>query len=192
MKRFNLTICFFLFFFLFAACERPDYEDEIEKTYQEAKRLSTSGAVIDGNMWSAKSMSSLDWEEAVAYCRNLKEFDHSDWRLPTINELRTLIRDCPKTEKGGSCGLTDECLLELLDDEKYNSTCDKNSDCSCKPRYYDSDDNSYSKLDDWEELWSSIPTKYQDNSAWYVDFSNGSIYQSHTRYSPTYYVRCVR
>lgn len=55
------------------------------------------------------SIAPVDWAGAVAHCRDL-ELDGPGWRLPTIGELRTLIRSCPPTETGGPCRITDECL----------------------------------------------------------------------------------
>ncbi len=31
------------------------------------------------------------WEEALAYCEGLTLGDHSDWRLPTIKELNSIV-----------------------------------------------------------------------------------------------------
>jgi len=33
----------------------------------------------------------MTWDGAMKYCKNLKEDGHTDWRLPTIQELYTLI-----------------------------------------------------------------------------------------------------
>ena len=36
--------------------------------------------------------------EAEDYCVKLEEGGHKDWRLPTVDELKMLIRNCPKTD----------------------------------------------------------------------------------------------
>jgi len=47
----------------------------------------------------------LWWNDAKSHCKGLG----AGWRLPTIDELRTLIRDCPETEPDGVCAVTDGC-----------------------------------------------------------------------------------
>ncbi len=192
MKKFGSAICFFLIFIFASSCERPDYTDEIKNAYKSANH----GQVIAGNMWSAVSQDVLEWLEAVSYCNNLYELGYSDWRLPTVDELRTLIKDCPKTESGGSCGLTDKCITE--EESVYN--CFEPQSCNCQ-RFYQEDGISYSKLGDWEPLWSSIPNDCRnDEDAWYVDFRDGGIHQPTASANvacehhspPKTYVRCVR
>ena len=53
--------------------------------------------------WSNRSPEKMNWPKAIDYCRNLNEGGYSNWRLPDIDELRTLIKNCPKTETGGEC-----------------------------------------------------------------------------------------
>lgn len=54
----------------------------------------------------------VNWLAAKAYCEGLTWGDpaRDDWRLPTISELRTLVRDCPGTVTGGNCAYTDTCI----------------------------------------------------------------------------------
>ena len=63
----------------------------------------------------------LNWFDALKYCEGLSQKGQHDWRLPSISELRSLIRGCDKTETEGECGITDECLSQ--GDECYNSSC---------------------------------------------------------------------
>ncbi|MBQ3369292.1 DUF1566 domain-containing protein [bacterium] len=130
---------------------------------------------INGKTWSFPT--SASWSGAKTHCDNLTLCGYSDWRLPSISELRTLIQNCPATVTGGSCGVTDSCLSSS---ECKNDAC---SGCSI--------DSKYSKLGDRGIFWSSSVLSDNSGYAWYVDFHYGSVGYS-VKTSPYGYVRCVR
>jgi len=68
------------------------------------------GTVTDTNthlMWAkADSMGDITWHDAAVYCENppIAGYKYSDWRMPTIKELKTLFnKDGTKHES--DCGL---------------------------------------------------------------------------------------
>jgi len=125
--------------------------------------------------WSSKSSQSMPWGEAMDYCKKLNESGHNDWRLPTIDELRTLITNCPVAQSGGQCG-------NLTKKTKITDNMVKNEaalwhyprlKCGCGEEY----GTHYSKLGDNEVLlWSSSTSTVEEGGqffdiAWSVAFS---------------------
>lgn len=52
------------------------------------------GTVLDQNtglMWKKDESPNLNWEEAMRYCKELSLAGFSDWRLPSIRELPTIL-----------------------------------------------------------------------------------------------------
>ena len=210
MKKICHILFFSLLITLFVSCEMPDYSDEIISAYQKAKGDHTpiygpepteptepeekekeeweeeskpdTIIIIDGIMWSSLAQPST-WEEAVQYCANLTELGYSDWRLPTVDELRTLIQNCNGNEAGGECSITDDCIL-------YGSGCGNNDQsCLCCEMNYD---GSYSKIGDTSNLWSSLPAKNaHPRRAWIGYLSRGCITTREVDASAAA-IRCVR
>ncbi len=46
-------------------------------------------------MWQQEVGGSINWEDAITYCEDLSLAGYSDWRLPNIKELRSIIDDNP-------------------------------------------------------------------------------------------------
>ncbi len=119
--------------------------------------------------------SGLTWYEATEFCR------FGGWRLPNIDELRTLIQKCPGTVTGGLCPVSErnDCLSYQCGEE----------DCFC-PEPHD-DKVKYSKLGDTRSFWSSSAVSNLTDSAWVVDFG-GSVSVKSSVKDTRYSVRCVR
>ena len=127
---------------------------------------------------------SMTWDDAKTYCENLSFGGYDDWRLPTISELRSLIRGCDGTVTGGACGVTDSCL---------NSTCWNDPCNGCGYMGGPGSGGAY-----WPEglstekfwYWSSSPVADLVNNAWLVSFDYGLVETNGV--DTTHYVRCVR
>jgi len=137
-------------------------------------------------MWQNDKENYLSPKEAEAYCDQMNLDGYTDWRLPSISELRTLIRGCPETETGGLCSVTDECL-----------SADSCWDYSCAGCEYKEGPGTFGRY--WpgppEELqgngWhflSSSPSCDSGDCAWSVCFHFGYIFIPPSNAD----VRCVR
>ena len=153
--------------------------------------LSNTGPCYDSTThltWSKRAEWAYDWIWAGMYCDDLSEGGYTDWRLPNISELRTLIQDCPGTVTGGSCGIVDtgnsstSCLAS-------DGSCG-NNDCHFSCSYDENNEGKHSKFGDTEWFWSHSTASGDTGNAWLVLFSHG--YVSSGDKSGSNYVRCVR
>lgn len=139
-----------------------------------------------GLMWQNGDDHGYDLDAAVAYCENLDWAGYGDWRLPTISELRTLIRGCPGTETGGDCNVTVDCASVK---DCYDFSC---GGCPYKEgpglegRYWPDDLAG----EGWWYCSTTTTTDITMVDVWVVDFYGASVYFSGADYG--YQVRCVR
>ena len=136
-----------------------------------------------GYMWQNPSRAEVHtWFEANDYCSNLNLGGYQDWRLPSISELRTLIRGCSETESGGACAVTDECKsLSCLSSCNGCST-GQGPTMGC---YWPN-----GLVGKCARFWSSSSFEEIDDRAWLVYFDRSKL----DYYGKIYdvYVRCVR
>jgi len=51
--------------------------------------------IIDGKMWQKETVEEeMYWDKAMEYAKNLRLGGYDDWRLPTIEELKDVVRSC--------------------------------------------------------------------------------------------------
>ena len=165
-------------------------------TATDASKFSCSGGTDPetGLTWSARASSTMTWSNAGTYCDNLTEGGYSDWHLPTIDELKTLLiwskaSSC-KVSETNNCLAWDGCWTCSTCTEKGTASTSGNS-CSDWGTSYS--DGRYSKLGDgavYLNLWSSSTRSDSTSYAWLVSFSYGSVGYSYK--ANDYDVRCVR
>ena len=70
-------------------------EIEAEKKRLVRYKYNNDGTVTDiqtGLMWASKDNgSNINWPNARAYCQNYRGGGHTDWRMPSLNELAALF-----------------------------------------------------------------------------------------------------
>ena len=186
MKKIFVFIALFSLVFMLTSCgggnEDSGTTDSGENGTPECSPSSETPCIDSesGLTWSAKAIEKMSWEDALNYCKDYSEKDISGWRLPDINEWRTLIQNCPGSVTGGSCAVKDsECL-------SFDSCWSE--ECRCTR----CEDGRYSRLGDTDCFWSSsVDAGYTEfDAAWTVVFDSGDLYIDDKQF--TYFVRCVR
>ncbi len=129
--------------------------------------------------------------DAETYCQNLTYAGHDDWRMPTISELRTIIRGDTATVTGGSCGVTDDCLSISC----YSNSCNNSERANLGP----GENGLFWQIGTWNWKgqdfayhWSSSIISDDTSNAWCVAFDRGNIDGNSLDRNDLIYVRCVR
>jgi hypothetical protein len=127
-----------------------------------------------GYCWSNVSSNQMFWATAGLYCQDM------GGRLPTISELRLLVKNCPAIQTGGSCLVTDSCL------NYGDCRVDECAGCESAPDY----SGKYSALEDTVYLCSSSLAEGYPDYVYYLDYS--LAYLSTNVVNAEYRARCVR
>ena len=142
-----------------------------------------------GYLWENPPSETLrTWDDAISYCSGLSGCGYpvGEWHLPTISELRSLIRGCWMMETGGTCGVGDSCTA--LDDCYWPEDCPM-----CDPGEGPGAGGCY-----WPEglsgrcrgYWSSSSVADHESFAWLIDLGTGYL-TGHRKTTPHYGARCV-
>jgi len=123
------------------------------------------------------------WNEAQAYCEELVEGGFSNWRLPLIQELISLIRGCYTLE----CGLSDpDCV---------NNSC-YGPECWCCPELEGPDTDPAgcywdpALAGDCVWYWSASQNPDEPTNAWFVSFETAMVEDHDLGVNLS--IRCVR
>jgi hypothetical protein len=91
-----------------------DEWDKEQRERGQIARLDTTGGVWSDQatdlMWTRKDNGyALRWQPAAEYCRNLQLGGYSDWRLPTIDELKNIYNPSARA----ACGLEGYAVCQI-------------------------------------------------------------------------------
>lgn len=106
------------------------------------------------------------WDDAVQHFKNVEYAGYSDWRLPTIDELKTLVYCSKGVKDKGTCKSGSE--KPTINQQAFPNT-------------------AYATFSFY---WSGSPYADYSDGAWYVFFNDGSF--SFNLRSVPYAVRLVR
>ena len=140
---------------------------------------------ISGLVWQNGNSDRLNWEEAISYCETLSWADYNDWRLPTLGELRSLIRGCDNTATGGACGVTDDCLAYMSCWDPPCQGCSFLGGPGPDGRFWPAELAGSGWV-----FWSSCQVDENHFTAWRIHFYNGLVSYNDKDY--LYWARCVR
>jgi len=143
-----------------------------------------------GLLWQVEYCSPgyVPWHWAMRSCEELVLNGYSDWRLPTISELRSLVQGCDDTATGGACNVTDECLERSCENDACGDACDAyvgpNNGCYGHPAL----------TAECAGFWSSSEVEDDTEMVWYIRYIDGSVryYYKSSDDGSEYIARCVR
>ncbi len=133
------------------------------------------------------------WDEAISACENLVYEGRSDWRLPSVKELQSIVHYHHYSVDSNKLA---QVIYEVF--PNVVSVAEAAEISACRQRQLDQYPDTYPLLYDCTyaniHYWSSTTHKNNSNMAWFIDFYNGNTSFNWSRGWLTkraYFVRCV-
>jgi hypothetical protein len=114
-----------------------------------------------GLMWQSGEVQNRTWQEAMDYCDGLDYEGYTDWKLPNLDELKSLVKGCDKT---ASCTVTTSCT-------GYTACHNDNCSDGCASGNYLPPEVGQQK----STYWTSDEEEQTPQNAWMVNFTTGSV-----------------
>ena len=150
-----------------------------------------------GLMWFRSNVQDRTQSEALSACSTSNRAGFTDWQLPDISQLRSIVSGCDKVGTGidtvtgddsETCGVTSVCT---------DSTCSNDNCDGCTNSAGSGPQGLYLAADVWDytgdangRFWSSSEVPDKADSYWFIRFSNASV--AYNWDGNEYNVICVR
>ncbi|MBR4531387.1 DUF1566 domain-containing protein [bacterium] len=142
--------------------------------YCDESRIAPCEDAVTNYVWSsAQSVdsnysASASWMSKAIQCRESSEGGISKWRIPTIDEVRTLLSSSENLKTGGECHVTNECF------DYASEACFE--EAACAPEYETDGEMIRSSLFDYSGYLTGTPTSLQDDGyTWFVNLRSGVL-----------------
>lgn len=161
--------------------------DEVTGLMWTKCSLASGGAVDPDTVNCSGTHGTYRWQEAIDACANLSYAGYSDWRLPSVSELFSIID-----------------FGTAINDPSINETCFPNTEYTyiidqlnnpppVPPNPPVAELVSNTPLHHYTPMkryWTSTIVSYAPDKSWYVFFDDG--FTNTSIHSSLYFVRCVR
>jgi len=145
----------------------------------------------DGGLtWEVSpSTAARDHADAVTYCDELTLCGETDWRMPNLTELRSLVRLCDDLQSDGECDIWDGCA--------QSGTCVGVGNCDCSNKAggcYWPEEVVFDGADcgDWWTTTYNGPDTDAPYFYHFIDFGGSGLFDTLETTSSGKFVRCVR
>lgn len=145
--------------------------------------LSDPASGLQWEIWQTTPF--CDHIDAINHCDSLIACGQDDWRLPTVDDLRTLVRGCAGTQTGGACKVVDGSGPEDYDSDCWCDNFQGPGPAGC---YWDAELGDKCGDGGWG-FWSTSQATTLPNW-WSVSYYDGRTLP-HAE-DQGLYVRCVR